>query len=70
MNGDEESGAQWAENLALGLGVANAALSALTGGTSTTTSAVVYEEPSDWDKYGPWFAAGAGVLLLAVLIRR
>jgi len=63
---------EWTENLALGLGVANAALSALTGGQvePTTTAVEVYQEPSDWEKYGPWLAALAGGLLLAVLIKR
>tara|TARA_Y100000034_G_scaffold91417_1_gene110313 strand:+ start:352 stop:561 length:210 start_codon:yes stop_codon:yes gene_type:complete len=62
----------WQENLALGLGVANAALEALTGGQvePTTTAVEVYQEPSDWEKYGPYIAGIAGVLLLAVLIKR
>mgnify|MGYP005834902165 CR=1 FL=1 len=62
---------EWTENLALGLGVANAALSALTGGqVEPTTDVAVYQEPSDWEKYGPYIAGIAGVLLLAVLIKR
>ncbi len=63
---------EWTENLALGLGVANAALLALTGGEAVPaeTAVAVYEEPSDWERYGPYIAGLAGVLLLAVLIKR
>jgi len=63
----------WQENLALGLGVANAALAALTGGQvvpTEATVATVYQEPSDWERYGPYIAGVAGVLLLAILIKR
>jgi len=64
---------EWTDDLALGLGVATAALAALTGGQvvpTETTAAAVHQEPSDWEKYGPWIAALAGGLLLAVLIKR
>ena len=62
----------WQENLALGLGVANAALLALTGGEAVAAeeAVTVYQEPSDWERYGPYVAGLAGVLLLAVLIKR
>jgi len=62
----------WQENLALGLGVANAALLALTGGEAGASeeAVTVYQEPSDWERYGPYIAGVAGVLLLAILIKR
>lgn len=69
MTAEETEDAQaWQDNLALGLGVAQAALSALTGGSASDV--VVYEEPSVWETYGPWLAAGGGVLVLALLLRR
>jgi hypothetical protein len=65
----ETDQAQWLTNLTTGLTVAQSALGALQG-LDSADPIVIYEEPSFLDEYGAWLAAGAGVLILALLLKQ